>query len=195
MSYTLVYCAYLGSCYVQNLKLYNVNGWISCSRMWEVVKHVFIIPLGVQKGLPTSWKRNRKRYALERTGKHSSMSTENQWSKSGLSLKMNKVKMDHFLPSLIFTAHWIVFACFLVVLFLLFSFFSFTFVFYFKLWLFWDRLWWRNFSSIRPFLLTWIYLDIILTFHTFLVVFFWRIFCKYFLYFDMSDFYGWKLFL
>ena len=78
---------------------------------------------------------------------------------------------------------------------LLFSYFSFTFVFYFKLWLFWDGLWWKNFSSIRLFLLTWIYLDIILTFHIFSVVFFWRIFCKYFLYFDMSDFYGWKLFL
>ena len=61
MSCTLIYCAYLGSWYVQNLKLYNVNGWISWSRMWEVVKHVFIIPLGVQKGLLMSWKRNRKK--------------------------------------------------------------------------------------------------------------------------------------
>lgn len=141
-----------------------MNGWISCNRMWEVIKYVLIIPLGLQKGLLRSWKRNIKKMIRPRKNRRTQLSE--QW-------KSMKAKNGPFSPRSFSGTdqfYFIDFQCSLSCVRLFFScapfsiFFSFTLVFYFKLWLFWDRLWWQSFSSVKPFLLTWFSLDIIITF-------------------------------
>lgn len=127
---------------------HRMKGWISCNRMWEVIKHVLMIPLGLPKGLLRSWKRNRKWCKHERTGKYNWMSSENQW-RQNWSIFTSVIFRDrplllHWFSVLIELCFPVLWLCSILYLF------SFTFVFYFKLWLFRGRLWWQSFSPVRP---------------------------------------------
>lgn len=139
-----------------------MNGWISCSKIWGVVKHVLIIPLGLSKKACLGVKKEilvgRNWYKLQRIGEHNSMSSENQWRQKWSIFTSFIFRTDQF--------YFIDFQCSLSCVFLFFScalfsiFFASLLCFILNCCCSEVKPLWHDFNSTRPFLLTWFFCSI-----------------------------------